>query len=198
MPEAEVTAPVAAPATPAPAPAPTEAASPAPAPAPTEAAAPAPAAAEPESYTLEAPKELPDGLTVDETRLGALNEIAKTHKLPKEAAQAVLDLAIKQAKEQADAVAKVAAEWKDQVLKDPVLGKPEATAAVAKVVSAFGDQDLVDFLNDTGAGNHPALVRFVHKLSKVLSEDAYVPSDTRGSASTAPRDPAAILYGNTN
>jgi hypothetical protein len=204
MPEAEGNAPAAAPATPAPAPAPAAAApapaanAPAPAPAAAPAEAPAPPAADDkataEDYKLEAPKDLPEGFDLDSSRLDKLNEIAKTHKLPKEAAEAVLALAIEQAQAQQAALAEASEQWKADVLKDPVLGKPEAVAAVRRVVSTFGDAELTDMLNSTGMANHPAVVRFVHKVSKVLSEDAFVPSGNRGST-TPPRDDAAVFYG---
>jgi hypothetical protein len=213
MPEAEGTAPAAAPATPAPAPTaatpPAPSAAPAaPAPAPSAAApaaegaapAPAPAPAEPAvgEYTLEAPKDLPEGIALDAGRLAALNDLAKTHKLPKETAEAVLALAVKQAQAQQEALVKTSEAWKDEVLKDPVLGKPEAVAAVRKVVQTFGDESLVQLLDSTGMANHPTVVRFVHKLSQALSEDAFIPSNDRGSAGAKQRDPAAVLYGSTN
>jgi hypothetical protein len=213
MPEAEGTAPAAAPATPAPAPTATTPPAPsaalaAPAPAPAAAApaaegaapAPAPTPATPAAveYTLEAPKDLPEGLALDADGIANLNEFAKTHKLPKETAEAVLALAIERAKAQQEALVKTSAAWKDEVLKDPVLGKPEAVAAVRKVVSTFGDESLVQLLDSTGMANHPTVVRFVHKLSQALSEDAFIPSNDRGPAGAKPRDPAAVLYGGNN
>jgi polyribonucleotide nucleotidyltransferase len=138
---------------------------------------------------------LPESFELDTARLGKLNEIAKTHKLPKEAAEAVLALAIEQAQAQQESLAAAAEQWKAEVLKDPVLGKPESVAAVRRVVSTFGDSELTDMLNSTGMANHPAVVRFVHKVSQVLSEDAFIPSNSRGAAASQPRDPAAVLYG---
>lgn len=207
MPEAEGTAPAAAPATPAPAPTATTPPAPSAAPAapasdapPAAGAASAPAPAEPAAveYTLEAPKDLPEGITLDADRLTALNDLAKTHKLSKETAEAVLALAVKQAQAQQEALVKTSEAWKDEVLKDPVLGKPEAVAAVRKVVQTFGDESLVQLLDSTGMANHPTVVRFVHKLSQALSEDAFIPSNDRGSAGAKQRDPAAVLYGSAN
>jgi hypothetical protein len=205
MPEAE-NAPVAAPATPAPAPAPATTGTPvdaapaapaaAPAPTPTEPGAPAPAPAADAPYKLEAPKDLPEGFTLDEGRLGKLNEIVAAHKLPKEAADAVLALAIEQATYQREAVAAQAEKWKADVLADPVLGKDESVAGVRKVIDTFGDDALKDLLVQTGMGNHPTVVAFVHKVAQALGEDTFISNRSTGSTEK-PRDAAAVLYDNT-
>lgn len=51
-----------------------------------------------------------------------------------------------------------------------------------------------DALNETGAGNHPAIIKFVHSVSQMLSEDG-VPASARGTAQ--PKDTASRWYGNS-
>ena len=51
-----------------------------------------------------------------------------------------------------------------------------------------------DALNETGAGNHPAIIKFVHSVSQMLSEDG-VPASARGSS--RPKDTASRWYGNS-
>ncbi len=213
MPEAN-TAPAAAPATPAtsPASAPSATAA-APVAAPAEgalAAAPAPAAAAPapaegktaeapaaEPYKLTAPENLPEGFTLDEGRLGKLNEIVAQHKLTKEAADAVLALAIEQATNQRETVAAQSEAWKATVMADPVLGKEENVAAMQKVIATFGGNELKDLLNETGMANHPTVVAFVHKIAQSISEDAFIPNRSTGTTER-PRSAEAVLYGAKN
>lgn len=189
--ETDPSAPAAAPATPAP----TEPTATAPAAAPATPASTEPAAAAPEAYVLEAPKDLPEGVEVDTARLAQLNEFVKARAIPKEAAEELLGMYVKSIADQRAALAETSNRWKEEVLADPVLGKPEAVAAVRKVIETFGEPDLVSLLNETGLANHPAAVRTFHKIAKALSEDAFIPSGDRGAASTARRDPAAVLYG---
>lgn len=49
-----------------------------------------------------------------------------------------------------------------------------------------------DALNETGAGNHPAIIKFVHSVAQMLNEDG-VPQSARGSSQ--PKDTASRWYG---
>ena len=59
--------------------------------------------------------------------------------------------------------------------------------------------DLKGFLDETGLGNHPAMVRLAVKLSKLTKQDGYIvgglPSPGNGKG-PAPKDYAARLYPN--
>lgn len=38
-------------------------------------------------------------------------------------------------------------------------------------LKAYADEDFVEFLNETGLGSHPSMIKFMHKISTVLGED---------------------------
>lgn len=137
----------------------------------------------------------PEGVTLDQAALGEFTTIAKELKLDPGAAQKLADVAIKQQQAQVEAWHAQVKEWETTVTADPVLGKPEALAAMRKVVDTFGDDELKTMLSATGYGNHPALARFVHKISKTLSEDAFVAGRTAGDATKKSLE--QILYGNS-
>lgn len=137
--------------------------------------------------------ETPEGVTFDEARLGEFTEIAKDLKLPKEAAQKVLDLAVKHEQARAEAFANQVQKWADEVKADKELGSTENLAAAVKAVDAFGTPELKELLNSTGMGNHPEVVRLMAKIGKAISEDKLIAGRTGGNV--APRDLASVLYG---
>lgn len=151
------------------------------------AAAPAPAAEV--AYEFKAP----DGMELDKDAVGAFTTIAKDLKLAPDAAQKVVDIAVGMQQRAVEAHTKQVAEWADQVKADKELGgdKLAQTLATAQKALALGPPELKQLLNDSGLGNHPAVVRFMHTVGKALSEDRFVPST--GGAAASPDD-AARFY----
>jgi len=137
---------------------------------------------------------MPDGVELDAASADEFKAIAKELNLSKDAAQKVVDLAAKREQARAEAFAKQVEDWANQVQRDPELGKPETLAAARKVVDTFGDDETKSLLNSTGMGNHPALVRFMVKVSKAISEDKFVAGRDNGEPTK--KDPASVLYGN--
>jgi hypothetical protein len=69
-----------------------------------------------------------------------------------------------------------AAQWKTQVETDKDLGGEklaETTANITRVMDRFVPKDSAfrTFLNETGFGNHPEVVRFVNAIGKAMAED---------------------------
>lgn len=88
------------------------------------------------------------------------------------------------------------ANWLQQLKTDPEFGGEKYEANLQqchRVLEKFGDQELLQLFNDTGLGNMPAMVKFVHRIAKVLSEDtiAGTVSSTGGRAS---QDPFLSIY----
>lgn len=152
------------------------------------AAAPAPAAAE-VAYEFKAP----EGMELDKDAVGAFTTIAKDLKLAPEAAQKVVDIAVGMQQRAVEAHTAQVAKWADEVKADKELGgdKLPQTLATAQKAMALGPPELKQLLNDSGLGNHPAVVRFMHTVGKALSEDRFVPST--GGAAASPDD-AARFY----
>lgn len=71
------------------------------------------------------------------------------------------------------------AQWAGETEKEwagPQMGQNMAHAA--KFRDSFGDAELVETLNATGLGNHPAIVRAFIKAGKAMSEDTLTSGDT--------------------
>lgn len=147
--------------------------------------------------------ELPEGLSVDETRMGSFQEFAKNNGMSQEAAQKTLDYMAAElpklmqdvSQAQMDAYMQQQVEWKTTYEKDPEIGgdkRVETEAAATRALRAFGNEQLVELLdiydaernpNGLGLGNHPEVMRFLAKAGSVLSEDGHVAGDGKGEGS---------------
>lgn len=150
-----------------------------------------------EAKTPEADYEfkMPEGIDLDEDSANEFKAIAKELKLPKDAAQKVVDLAAKREQARADAFVKQVKDWGEAVKADKELGTPENLAACRKTIETFGTPELRTMLETSGMGNHPEVVRFVTAISKVLSEDKFIAGRDGGNAQ--PRSLEERLYGKT-
>lgn len=76
---------------------------------------------------------------------------------------------------------------------DKEIGGDKLTASLSKAQQAletFGTPELKEYLNETGLGNHPELVKAFVKIGKAMSEDNMV-----SAANTGQRSAAEVLYG---
>ena len=88
--------------------------------------------------------------------------------------------------ERAEAETALKAEWGDDY--DTNLD------AAKKVVDTFGDENFKTFLNETGLGSEPALVKLFHTISSKISEDSFVAgSDGSGNDQEGQRDDSGRL-----
>jgi hypothetical protein len=160
--------------------------------------APAPVAEEPltlESFTLA------EGVTLDEAQLTPFLEIMNTADLTRaELAQKLVDYQVSSqtaAGEAADEAAtsmwnETQKEWQTQANALPDIGgaaMPATLATIKKGLTLVGaDAATFQALDLTGAGNHPALIKVLHSLTKGLSETAPVAgSPPEGKLSQADR-----------
>lgn len=141
---------------------------------------------------------IPDGITIDEKTLGEFKGLLVDAKLsPQDRAQKLVDLHVGALRAAADAPhqlwTKTQGEWQATVKADKELGGQnfDATrATITKGIQAvFGkDTQSADAAFEafayTGAGNHPALVRLMYRVGKMLSEGDPVnggaPADGKG------------------
>lgn len=147
---------------------------------------------EPIAYEFKAP----EGMELDSASLGEFKAIAAELKLPAEAAQKMVDIAIKREQARAEAFAAQVNEWGEQVKADKEVGgaKLDENLGVArKAIDQFGTPELKSLLDSTGMGNHPEVVKLMVRIGRAISEDKIV----RGESSAAPKDTASILYGST-
>lgn len=99
--------------------------------------------------------------------------------------------------QQADAWKNVNEAWVKEIRADPEIGgdklEKEVVPAISSLINEFGGPEVRTALNLTGAGNNPALTRFLFKVASALSEGRHV----QGNPPAAPPKTAAqILYPN--
>lgn len=78
-------------------------------------------------------------------------------------------------------------QWAADLKKDKDLGgdKFDENMAVAReAIDRFGSDELRELFETTGVGNHPAMVKFAHKIGKMLKEDRPGTGSQSGSATT--------------
>lgn len=146
--------------------------------------------AAPEKYEFAAP----EGQELDANALSVFEPIAKELGLTQEQAQKLVDIYPQIQQQQAEAWSKQIAEWGEQVKADKEIGGDKFNASVGlaqRALDQFGNPELREYLNASGLGNHPALVRFCTKVGKSMAEDSFVVPNQGGQRSTAD-----ILYGN--
>lgn len=113
--------------------------------------------------------------------------------ISQEAAQRFVDMHTKALKAVTDGPAQLWKDtqetWVEELRSDPVIGKGidngTVGASISKMLSLLPDTASVamrEAFNFTGAGNHPAIVRGLFQLSKLLTEPGHVqgkgPADT--------------------
>ena len=94
---------------------------------------------------------------------------------------------------QADAWQAQTEEWAATVKADKEIGGDKLTANLGvaqRALDTFGTPELKEYLNGTGLGNHPELVKAFVKVGKAMSEDGVVTGKESGQ-----RSAAEVLYG---
>lgn len=145
--------------------------------------------AAPEKYEFSAP----EGQELDANALAVFEPIAKELGLSQEQAQKLVDIYPQIQQQQAEAWSKQVADWGEQVKADKEIGGDKFNASVGaaqRALDQFGNTELREYLNASGLGNHPALVRFCAKVGKAMAEDTFVVPNQGGQ-----RSAADILYG---
>ena len=130
---------------------------------------------------------IPEGFEVSEEALSQFKEIAKQHGLTQDAAQNLLNLHTSILQSQAEAYAAQRAEWAATVKADPEIGGPkfqDTLAACRAAWSKFGSPELLQFLEESGLGNFPPLVKAFAKVGMAVREAGFTPQ--RGAAATDP------------
>ena len=136
--------------------------------------------------------EMPDGVELDADAMTEFRTLAKEQKLNVEQAKALGEVAIKMAQRQADAHKAMVQSWRDEVENDPTLGqaKLETTLATARRALALAPPELKEFLNTSGMGNHPGLLRWAYAVGQKLAPDTL----EKGTPAPPEKSLAETLY----
>lgn len=142
-----------------------------------------------------------EGVKVDAALVGKVTPLFKEFGLKSEQAQKLADAFVKhqaealaaQAKADDEAIAQVQKGYETALKADKELGGAHFNASIAagqKALAKYGSPELTGFLDRTGLGNHPEIVRFFAKVGKAMGEDST--RNATGGASETP-DPRAVL-----
>lgn len=147
----------------------------------------------PEKYEFKAG----EGVELDTEALKDFEPVARELNLTNEQAQKLVDAYPKilagVQQRQAEAWQKQTEGWAETVKADKEIGGDKLTAnlsAAQRALDQFGTPELKEYLNATGLGNHPDLVKTFVKIGKAMSEDGMVDGSNQGQ-----RSAAEVLYG---
>lgn len=147
----------------------------------------------PEKYEFQAA----EGVELDAEALKDFEPVARELNLTNEQAQKLVDAYPKilagVQQRQAEAWQAQTEQWAADVKADKEIGGDKLTAnlsAAQRALDLFGGPVLKEYLNTTGLGNHPELVKAFVKIGKSMSEDGMVDGSNQGQ-----RSAAEVLYG---
>jgi hypothetical protein len=136
--------------------------------------APGSSAKLPEKYSFAAP----EGVTLDPEVTDGLEAFARTHKLSQESAQSIADLGVKLVQKiqtaQQEQHAAIVKGWRDAQTKDPEIGGDRYQENMALAIEGAKNvftKDELTYLDQSGLGDHPGLVRAMYRLGKFLRQD---------------------------
>ena len=136
----------------------------------------------PDTYEFQ----IPEGAVFDQTMADDFTPLAKDLGLTQENADKLVgffaEKAIPHLQQQftnqlVEAQAAQQAKWAEAAKGDEEFGgdKFDENAATAKaVLQKLGTPELTAFLNETGLGDHPEVIRFFYRVGKSISEDSLV------------------------
>lgn len=147
----------------------------------------------PETYEFKAA----EGVELDTEALKDFEPVARELNLTNEQAQKLVDAYPKilagVQQRQVEAWQKTTEQWAADVKADKEIGGDKLTANLSAAQCAldlFGSPALKEYLEGTGLGNHPELVKTFIKIGKAMSEDGMVDGSNQGQ-----RSAAEVLYG---
>lgn len=142
---------------------------------------------------------MPDGVELDAELADALGPEFAELNLTNAQAQKLVDkyIGIQAARmaKQGETFALTTAGWVDQAKKDAEIGGDKWDASVQaaqRAVNRLGTPALKEYLNASGGGNHPELIRFMSKAGAMISEDNPATGGAEGKGK--PADAAYTLF----
>lgn len=134
------------------------------------------------AYEFE-PFQLPEGLTLAEEEVGKFQSVLVDPELtPQQRGQQMIDMYVTEMqrlqRNQYDVFERTREGWREQFFSDPELGgnRQETTlracAAIRDRFAGTGEhrREFIEAINNTGIGDHPAFIRFMHNIAKVYGE----------------------------
>ena len=138
-----------------------------------------------EEEAVEAPEyesfNFPEGMTLSEAVLKDFTALARKSKLTQEEAQKFVDLSTfmttERLKKEASELEALGQRWREELRTDPDFGgdkEKETVERANRALRRYGSAALIKFLNQTGTGNNPELVKAFARIDKNTGEDSLI------------------------
>lgn len=144
---------------------------------------------------------MPDGIELDAELANALGPEFKELNLTNAQAQKLVDKYIAIQQERAETATKswgeTVSKWADDAKADKEIGGANWDTSVQnahRFMATYGTPGLKEYLNASGGGNHPEVIRIFAKAGALIREDNPAQGGSEGRGK--PADPAHILFPN--
>jgi len=144
----------------------------------------------PEEYTT---FDLPENFDMNNDTLAEYYTFAKENGLTQEQAQRGVDMVAQMKEAEMNQWVEQQKSWVEQAKADTEYGNDkfdESISVAVKARDSFGTSEFNEMLDSSGLGNHPEMIRFLHRVGKAISEDSVVVGGTTTSQLTR----EAVLY----
>lgn len=135
----------------------------------------------------------PEGMEIDAALVETVSPVFKELKLTQVQADKLVGIYAARQKaigEKAASEANAQREaWRSEITKDPA--HKENLILAKRAVEKFGDDAFKSLANSTWLGDHPAIVRFLSQVGKLIKEDGMADGKPGG---TVKKDPASIMF----
>ena len=142
---------------------------------------------------------MPEGVKVDQELLDAVGgdfkELGLTHKQAQQLADKFTKVQQDRAVKQTEGWANTISKWADDAKADKDIGGAkwnDTVASATRAVNTFGTPGLKEYLNASGGGNHPELIRFMAAVGNAVREDN--PASGGNGGAGKPADPAHVMF----
>lgn len=148
------------------------------------------AAGAPEEYGT---FDLPDDFDMNQDTLAEYHTFAKENNLTQEQAQRGVDMVAQMKQAEMQQWVEQQKSWVEDAKADAEFGNDkfdESIAVAVKARDSFGTSEFNEMLDSSGLGNHPEMIRFLHRVGKAISENSVIVGGTTTSQLTR----EAVLY----
>jgi len=137
--------------------------------------------------------DLPENFDMNNDALAEYHTFAKENGLTQEQAQRGVDMVAQMKEAEMNQWVEQQKSWVEQAKADTEYGNDkfdESISVAVKARDSFGTSEFNEMLDSSGLGNHPEMIRFLHRVGKAISEDSVVVGGTTTSQLTR----EAVLY----
>lgn len=142
---------------------------------------------------------MPDGVELDAELASSLGpefkELGLTNKQAQKLVDKYIEVQQKRGEEKVKSWGETVQKWADDAKADKDIGGDKWDGSVKnarRFIDTMGTPELKEFLNASGGGNHPELIRIFAKAGALIKEDDPALGGAEGRGK--PADPASILF----